>query len=544
MQVWNRSCDHKGPLPGDRASVVGCLFLLPLFFTNPALAATPILTDFSLTHSYTCGPRYFRLHGADIESGVTIKLVQAGQPDILATDVINYIAAGQADFVTGRFDLSDGTAGSLWSVEVINPGGEIAIMADILEVVPDCPRGSAGDLYVCNSKLNNIVQFDGLTGDFVCIFAGAQQYGEATELTRPGRLTWAPNGNLLVTTGTPGCSGSVVNECDGSTGEFLGYVVPPPCDQNRNQEAMTFGGPNGDLYIQATADWDDVIAQEYDPAPPWTFIQDGLRTAPPMESPDGAAFASNGNLLVVGRSQLTPVPTFREYEYNTGNGEFELVREVVDLGQKSAVVESPDGCCYVIPENKLGGIGHRVDRYSIETFQFLDMLVPPSPCLSTPKDPCFFEAMRYPFDLAYGPDGRLFVSGRETTVPDPTPGPGYAFMGAIHVFDPATGQQLDVFGQRDDGDTSIPPDPEKLWKPYGLAFKPMPGDYSSAGGAFAGDWTVNLADVEKFVPAFWGPGIRPSDPHALLSFDFDRDSDIDLADYAKLQCVFGATVDD
>ena len=55
---------------------------------------------------------------------------------------------------------------------------------------------------------------------------------------------------------------------------------------------------------------------------------------------------------------------------------------------------------------------------------------------------------------------------------------------------------------------------------------------------------MNLADVEKFVPAFWGPGIRPSDPHALLSFDFDRDSDIDLRDYAKLQCVFGTTVDD
>ena len=527
-----------------------CSFLCAAVLATPVFAATPILTDFSLTHSYTCGPRYFRLHGADIEWDVTIKLVQAGQPDILATYIANYIAAGDpvADYVTGRFDLSDGTAGGFWSVTVINPGGESATMADVLEVVPDCPRGAAGDLYVCNSKMNNIVQYDGLTHKFVCIFTGATTWLETseTELDRPERLAWAPNGELLVTSLPVGSPGGVVISYDGSTGDFLGYVLPPPADANRQPRGLTFGGPDGNLYLQSAGDANDVISKQYRfdyASSTWAFVSDtpGLVMTPPMVKPYEARWASNGNLLVIGDTLGSPVPTLREYEYNAGSGSYEAIAEVVDTGEKFGIVESPDGLFYDIVESNW----HRVDRYSTNPLVFSGTLVPVAACMDLPANPppCAFEAMRSPFDLVYAPNGPLLVTARSTVVPDPTPGFGFFRAGAIHEFDPATGGQLSIIGKLDFFDTKSP-DVERLWRPFGMAFKPMPSDYASARGTFSGDWVVDLADGAKLAENLLGPGLQPTNPHALLSFDNDRDGDMDLADFAAFQRAFGSSLSD
>ncbi len=550
MQVmWNRSFDRRGSLAGKRAALPAWLSLL--LFAPPALAATPVLTDFSLTHSYTCGPRYFRLHGADIESGVTIKLVQAGQPDIVGSVERNYIAAGDlvADYVTGTFDLSDGTAGGFWSVEATNPGGESATMTDFLEVVPNCPRGAAGDLYVCNCDMDNILQYDGLTRRFVCIFAGRQPFGDQTELERPERLAWAPNGELLVTSQPPGSPGGVVIRYDGNTGDFLGYVVPPPADGNRKPRGLTFGGPNGHLYNQAAIEGDDIIAKQYRfdrDLSIWEFVSDtpGLVMTPPMEFPYQARFASNGNLLVVGGHLGFPIPTLREYAYNAGTDTYDLVQEVVDVVEKTGIVESLDGLSYDIVESD----DHQVGRYSTNPLARLSTLIPPSPCLFLCPDcpgfdPCFFDAMNGPFNLLYAPDGLLAVSARWTPAPDPRPGPGYSGVGGIHVFDPVTGEQLSIIGKLDFWDGK-PSDVERLWRPFGMAFKPMPCDYASAGGAFGGDWTVDSNDFEKLVPSLQGPNACPTDAHALLSFDADRDGDIDLADFAAFQRSFGSSLSD
>ncbi len=536
---------RSSSLKPQASSLIGCcLFLL----ATPVFGATPILTDFSLTHSYTCGPRYFRLHGADVESGATIKLVQAGQPDILATDIANYIAAGDPDahYVTGRFDLSNGTAGGFWSVTAINPGGESATITDVLEVVPDCPRGAAGDLYVCNSKMNNILQYDGLTRKFVCIFTGATTWDDTwvTELKRPERLAWAPNGELLVTSLPPGSPGGVVIRYDGSTGDFLGYVLPPPADANRLPRGLTFGGPEGNLYLQSAGGANDVISKQYSfdrASSTWVFVSDtpGLVMTPPMVKPYEARWASNGNLLVIGDTLGSPVPTLREYEYNAGSGSYEVIAEVVDLGEKFGIVESPDGLFYDVVESNW----HRVDRYSANPLVLVDTLIPVAACMALPADPppCAFEAMRSPFDLVYTPEGHLLVTARETVVPDPTPGPGYFMAGAIHQFDPASGDQLSIIGKLDFWDGK-PPDVARLWRPFGMVFKPMPGDYTSARGTFSGDWVVDLADCAKLAANMLGPGLRPTNPHALLSFDQDRDGDLDLKDYAAFQQLFGSSM--
>jgi len=550
MQVWDRSLDRRGSLAGARGLCTAWLSLL--LFAPPVLAATPVLTDFSLTHSYTCGPRYFRLHGADIESGVTIKLVQAGQPDIVGSVEYNYIATGEGDYLWGYFDLSDGTAGGSWSVTAINPGGESATLPDVLEVVPNCPRGAAGDLYVCNSKMNNIVQYDWDTRKFVCIFTGATTWAETveTELERPERLAWAPNGELLVTSLPPFSPGGVVIRYDGNTGGFLGYLVPPPADGNPKPRGLTFGGPEGNLYNQAAVSSNgvviDVITKQYQydhVSSTWGFVSDtpGLVMMPPMVKPYEARWASNGNLLVIGDTMGSPVPTLREYEYDAGSDSYEVIAEVVDLGEKFGIVESLDGLFYDVVESNW----HRVDRYSTDPLVLVDTLVPTAACMDLPPNPppCAFEAMRSPFDLVYAPDGHLLVSARETAVPDPRPGSGYYMAGAIHQFDPATGDQLSIIGKLDFWDGK-PPNVERLWRPFGMAFKPMPCDYASARGTFSGDWVVDLADCEKLTANMLGPGLQPTNPHALLSFDNDRDGDIDLADFAAFQRAFGSSLSD
>ena len=144
--------------------------------------------------------------------------------------------------------------------------------------------------------------------------------------------------------------------------------------------------------------------------------------------------------------------------------------------------------------------------------------------------------------MAIGPSGHLYVSAEDTFVPDIAPF-DYFSMGAIHELDLQTGQQIRVIGRQNFFGCGSCTDPQRLWEPHGIEFKPMLGDYASAGGAFNGDWQVDLADFEKLQGGFTGPGSLSMDPHRLLSFDADRDGDLDLEDFAAFQRRFGTSLD-
>ena len=71
------------------------------------------------------------------------------------------------------------------------------------------------------------------------------------------------------------------------------------------------------------------------------------------------------------------------------------------------------------------------------------------------------------------------------------------------------------------------------------------GAYTLTGGFWFGtppgdcnaDGLVNLFDHGDFVPCLKGPGVGLNDP-ACRCFDFDRDEDIDLIDFAEFQVFF------
>lgn len=403
-------------------------------------------------------------------------------------------------------------------------------------------RGAVGDLYVANERMANILQFDGLTGDFVCIFASGP------ELTIPFDVAWAPNGHLWVTNTSNFDAPNSVLEYDGETGQFLRYIVAPGASFLEDAEdlpCLSFGGQDGNVALVANAgSITDVRVFRIDRTSS-ACLGTVLEPAPPMDSNDTGRFASNGRYLLLGSSHGGPKETFNEYDGST----YQFVRNnAFDTGHKAGVIESPDHSHYLVSEERFNH--NRIDLYDIATGQLDRTLVARSQCLDDPTNPCFFEVLNGPWDLAYGPNGHLYVSGSQTFVPA-YPGVDYLSMGAIHEFDPQTGEQVAMFGQHDYFD-GVTLDPERLYIPHGIEFKPMPGDYASAGGAFNGDWVVDLNDFEKFLgnspfstePVFTGPDVPGKDAHALLSFDFDRDNDIDLADFAAFQRAFGSSIGD
>jgi hypothetical protein len=510
-----------------------CLLLL---LAIPVVAATPVINGFNLARSFTCGERYFLMWADGMELGLTIRLTQAGQPDIIATHVGGIEYDGEAlGWVRGVFALSPGVAGGFWSVVITNPGGESATLTDALEVVADCPRGRVGDLYVCNSSRDTILQFDGMTGVFVCVFAGRPPGLNAESFT-PLDLAWAANGHLWVSSATSGDNPSSVAEYDGNTGAFLRFVVAPrrPSEGLQGPVSLSLGGPSGALYMasQGGPGHPDALVYRIEDgllALPEIVLEPEIAPLPVMVNPSHGRFASNGNYLLLGTSITIPVPTLREFDGQT----LGFVRDLaIDLGSKFGVVETPDGLSYLVTENR----DNRVDCYDITTGQYTRTLIP------GPSSPDPYQAMNSPFDIAFGPNGHVYVSAHGTLVQGVPPFGPTLDGGAVHEFDPATGAQIQVIGHADSFDAWLAWPADKLFHPHGMEFKPMPGDYASVGGAFGGNWRIDLDDATKLATALTGPGVLSHDPHSLLSFDANRDGDIDLMDCAAFQRLFGATI--
>jgi hypothetical protein len=267
------------------------------------------------------------------------------------------------------------------------------------------------------------------------------------------------------------------------------------------------------------------------PALPIVVLEPEIAPLPVMQNPRTGRFASNGNFLLLGTNVTDfPIPTFREFDAQT----LEFVRDLaIDFGDKAGVVETPDGLSYLVTENRW----NRVDRYDIAAGQLVGTFI------AEPSSPDPYQAMKWPNDIAFGPDGYLYVSATGTWVLGVPPYGSTIGGGGVHVFDPVTGEQIGLIGHMDSVD-GLTWQPAKLLGPSAIEFKPMPGDYASSGGAFGGDWRVDLGDAARFVPALAGPGVTSSDPHCLLSFDADRGGGIDLADFAAFQRVFGASTGD
>ena len=412
-------------------------------------------------------------------------------------------------------------------------------------------RGDVGDLYVANTDRHNILQFNGLTGDFVGIFAERPPDQTVFDF-QPTDLLFAPDGHLWVLSrGLFDCLDSVV-KYDGTTGDFLGYVIPPT--QNLDASSMSLGGPNGNLYLTVSSP-NGLEVHEYDRL---TGEHRGvaLTTEPTLSWRDGR-FAADGRFLVFGMADsFSPLPTFRAYDPSITP--FTLVRENAPetVARKVAALETPDGGGYWVADIRR----NRIETYDAETWTMTDVFIPESSCLPgfddstcTPPVPCFWEALDAPVDLAYGPNGNLYVCAFQTHVPTD---PGWQAMGlcrvemgAIHEMNVETGEQVRIIGKAEMQVFPTVGDPEHLNNPTAIAFKPMPGNFggSGSGAAYQGEWQVDEADLARFLVALEDNRRTVGSESPLFlaanlsSFDFDRNGVIDCADWPPFAAAFEAS---
>jgi len=551
-------------------------------YNLPAHAEPPFpeLPPPELAHTYACGNRWIRVFGENIAyagpdgmpEGAAIKLTMAGAADIEAT--VHDLAwltinPDRPDWFIGAVDaeifVPEGQPGGLYSVVVTNPDGQSATLPDVLEVDGSCPRGRVGDLYVCNdhgrnddatehmqgcgiacgdcdpdchhcicNHAGNVLQFDGQTGEFVCIFSA--HHGMDT----PADLTWGPNGNLFVVSLDQWTSlrrYGKIQEFDGQTGEFVRTFVFEFCGGMYLPRSVAFGGPDANLYVLTQSghdwavslhNWDNVL--EYD-GRTGAFIRDVFHPQDDYELFDAQfiRFGPNGNILLSSSSACaTYEPLLAEFEPITGD----LVRALL-YGPGGGTCKDYTGFVYERSTDSLLAcnlMSNNIERVDWASGEIIEILVdhPGNP------PPGLLENT---WDLAFGPGGDLFVSGNHSSSPLHSDPLSYD-LGAVHEFDPTTFEQVQFFGyaHNEEREWDRMPRPHELWQPRGMAFKPLPGDWG--GDTAGGDWQVDIWDYDRFAEAFDGTSNNPAND--LIAFDSDRDGDVDCDDWEAFQLAWTA----
>lgn len=206
--------------------------------------------------------------------------------------------------------------------------------------------GPEGDFYVSSFVRDHVLRFDGVTGQFRSIFASGGR------LDTPMGLVFGNDRHLYVSS----AGSDQVLRFDGETGEFLDVFVaaiPTPI-------GLTFG-PSGDLFVASVGAG---VVRHFDGvsgAPKGTFARTFLR------SPQDLEFGPDGHLYVVDAMRGTV------YRFDGRTG------EVIDAFTQGASLINPigmawgrDGHLYVANQ-----MGHSVLRFDGVSGAFLSTFVAP-----------------------------------------------------------------------------------------------------------------------------------------------------------------------
>ncbi|MCG8409496.1 MAG: hypothetical protein MI923_30190 [Phycisphaerales bacterium] len=523
-------------------------------------ALPPILTEIDVTTVYTCSEeRTFYIDGSNFLDGATVRLTKAGESDLIGGEILVITRAhDNAKQVRCQFFFPPGTAAGFWSVVVTNPDTQSDTLPDALEVIDDCPRGAVGDLYVCNTREDNILQYNVTNGELVCIFTDDLPPDTNIFDYQPVDLAWAPNGHLWVVTAAEFAVGpDAVVEYNGQTGEYIRYIVPPDSPEFSDPtfvlQTLSTGGPNGLLCLtQVRAENNSVHG--LNPVTLSLEVAISAEDMPPMRSPRVGRFASNGKYLLLGAAQVSAIPTFREYDPEEIPFQF-LSNNIIESGaRKVGVIETLNGAGYLLSD--IDGERNRVERYDIATGN-ISIVIPRSTCPESyvqstcTADPCYWEGfLNSPNDLAYGPNGNLFICSFSAPVAADADWRDLANqcrfgMGAVLEFDPNTYEQIRVIGK---AGTQIfkfgVGGPDHLYNPTALEFKPLPGDWGSSGSAFQGNWQIDEDDLDRFAVALADNRLTLGNTAPLFlaanlqSFDMDLNNEVSCGDWPAFAVAF------
>ena len=248
----------------------------------------------------------------------------------------------------------------------------------------DQPTGSTfgpdGNFYVASNGTNEILRYDGLTGEFMDVFVTAG----SGNLSGPREILFGPGGYLFVASfGTDS-----ILRYDGASGAFINAFVTTGRGGLDGPTGMLFG-VDGNLYV-SSANTDEVLRFR---GTNGQFINVFVRAgAGGLDNPHGLTFGPGGDLYVASRNSNSII------RYIGSSG---LLREVFVPPGAGGLAQPNLGLRFG-PDNHLyvsSGGNHQVVRYHGRSGALLDAYVPSGA-----------DSLSVPWGLYFDAEGTLFVN--------------------------------------------------------------------------------------------------------------------------------------
>jgi len=360
------------------------------------------------------------------------------------------------------------------------------------------PSNPQGTFLVGNSRGNNVVRFDGNTGNYLGEFISPGSGG----LSNPDTIVFGPDGNgddkpdIYVASGDkPGNSAeptaSAVLRYDGITGAFIDKFVgdnPNTAADETGGLSRPYGlafGPDGNFYVSSFLS-DQILRYNGKTGQFIDVFASGNQQAGGLNGPNGLLFAPDGNLYVTtqgsvardGKADYSASFPSQVLRYNPQTGQSSIFASP-DPSPRSQgftsllgmAIGPADGDLYV------SDFANDIRRYNLKTGELVKVLS----TNYTDTSP----SSNYLGSLAFSPIGNLFVVGFDNRA-------NANGAGAVLRYNGKTDEPLPISGNPGSSNSSIfvPPD-SKLQRPIGIAFFPSDAQLTQKWNFTLANYPIN-----------------------------------------------------
>ncbi len=356
------------------------------------------------------------------------------------------------------------------------------------------PSNPQGTFLVGNSRGNNVLRFDGNTGNYLGEFIPPGSGG----LSNPDTMVFGPDGNgddksdIYVASGEdPGNSAdpipSAVLRYDGITGAFIDKFVgdnPNTAADETGGLSRPYGlafGPDGNFYVSSFLS-DQILRYNGKTGQFIDVFASGNQQAGGLNGPNGLLFAPDGNLYVTtqgsvarnGKADFSASFPSQVLRYNPQTGQSSIFASP-DPSPRSQgftsllgmAIGPADGDLYV------SDFANDIRRYNLKSGELVKVLS----TNYTDTSP----SSNYLGSLAFSPIGNLFAVGFDNRA-------NANGAGAVLRYNGKTDEPLPISGNPGSSNSSIfvPPD-SKLQRPIGITFFPSDAQLTQK-------WNFSLAN--------------------------------------------------